>query len=64
MSEKTGVSIDEMLKEVRREIEMRQRVYPRWVEKGIMKPSEAIERQRVMQSVLEELEKRKQPNLI
>lgn len=59
-----NVSIDEMIKEARREVKMRHSVYPRWIDKGHITPKAANEQIRRMTAILEFLEKSKQPTLI
>lgn len=52
-SHEPPVTKAERIKCVEREIKMRERVYPRWVEVKRMKQSEADHELRVMRSVLE-----------
>ena len=54
----TDVTLVEMLAEARRELAMRQRLYPRWVEEGRMKPHQAERQIAVMQAIAEELQER------
>ncbi len=46
------VTIDEQIAEVKREIAMRNKVYPRWIEAGSMKKSKADFQILVMEAVL------------
>lgn len=48
-------SLNVQITEVERELRMRQRVYPGLVARGKMRPSEAAELIRIMESVLESL---------
>ena len=52
----------EMLECVKREINMRKKVYPRWVSAGKMKPETANREIAVMEKVLETLEKQNNDN--
>lgn len=49
------VSLDDMIACVKREIQLRRRVYPRWVQNGNMKQSTADEEIRRMEAVLHRL---------
>ena len=51
------MTMDEQIAAVRREISMRQRVYPRWVEGGRMTQAKADQETRAMQAVLATLER-------
>jgi len=51
-----SVTIEQQLACVRREIAMRERVYPRWVEQGKMKPESAKRELDSMRAVLETLQ--------
>jgi hypothetical protein len=53
------VTLDEEILCVRREIGMRERVYPRWVAAGKMKPYNAEREIAAMKSVLESLHRLK-----
>ena len=53
----TDYPIGQQIREVRREIEMRERVYPNWVRKGTLDQDTARYRVAVMRSVLSTLEK-------
>ncbi len=58
------VTIDEQINEVKREIAMRNKVYPRWIEAGSMKKSKADFQILVMEAVLislQEIAKQKAP---
>lgn len=57
MSEVYNFTTDDMVKELDREVALRQRVYPRWVESGKMKPLEARRRIALLQAVRERLRK-------
>lgn len=52
-----NISIDDMIKCVEREIGMRMRVYPRWVEQHKMSIEKADLEIRTMQAVLDKLKK-------
>lgn len=52
-----NISIDDMIKCVEREIGMRMRVYPRWVEQKKMSIEKADLEIRTMQAVLDKLKK-------
>lgn len=59
-------SIDDMIKCIEREIGMRMRVYPRWVEQKKMTQEKALTEINTMQAILEQLKKDKdneQPRL-
>ena len=59
-------SIDDMIKCIEREIGMRKRVYPRWVEQKKMTQEKALNEINTMQAVIEQLKKDKdneQPRL-
>ena len=59
-------SIDDMIKCIEREIGMRMRVYPRWVEQNKMTQEKALNEINTMQAILEQLKKDKdneQPRL-
>jgi hypothetical protein len=61
-----NISIDDMIKCIEREIGMRMRVYPRWVEQKKMTQEKALNEINTMQAVLEQLKKDKdneQPRL-
>lgn len=49
------ITLDEKIACIRREIGMRQRVYPRWVEIGRLTQDKADDEIAVMQAVLEDL---------
>jgi hypothetical protein len=51
------VSREEMVSEVQREIALRRRVYPRWVDAGKLKLDRAERQIAVLEAVLEELRK-------
>jgi hypothetical protein len=51
MSDLFGVSREEMLAEVEREIALRRRVYPRWVEAGRLKLDRAERQIAVLEAV-------------
>ena len=58
------ITIDEQVAEVKREIAMRQRLYPKWIEAGSMKKSKADFQILVMEAVLislQEIAKQKAP---
>jgi hypothetical protein len=46
------ITIDEQINEVKREIAMRNKVYPKWIEAGSMKKSKADFQVLVMEAVL------------
>lgn len=50
------VTLDEQIAEVRRELELRKRVYPAWVERGKMTQEAADTHMRRMEVALETLE--------
>ena len=52
-------SIDDMIKCIEREIGMRMRVYPRWVEQNKMTQEKALTEINTMQAILEQLKKDK-----
>jgi hypothetical protein len=52
----TKISIDDQIKCVQREIGMRERVYPGWVEKGKMRPEKADYEITAMKAVLGSLQ--------
>lgn len=59
-------SIDDMIKCIEREIGMRMKVYPRWVEQKKMTQEKALTEINTMQAILEQLKKDKdneQPRL-
>lgn len=59
-------SLDDMIKCIEREIGMRMRVYPRWVEQHKMTQEKALTEINKMQAILEQLKKDKdneQPRL-
>lgn len=60
MSEAAPITLDEMIACAEREVRMRKRVYPRWVEHGRMTPQAANRETRTMEAILAELEKLKQ----
>lgn len=51
------ISLDDQIKAVQREIGMRKRVYPRWVENGKMTQITADKEMAAMEAVLETLKK-------
>jgi hypothetical protein len=51
------VSIDDQRAAVKREIAFRERLYPRWIEKGRMTQEKADHELRVMRAVLQTLER-------
>ena len=51
------VSREEMVSEVQREIALRRRVYPRWVDAGKLKLDRAERQIAVLEAVVEELRK-------
>lgn len=53
-------TIDEQIEEVKREIAMRERVYPRWIQDGKMKQAAADRQIAAMKSVLETLQAEKE----
>lgn len=55
----TSVSLDRQIDCVRREIAMRKRAYPRWVEAGRMTQQKADDEIAVMEAVLSTLNERK-----
>ena len=55
----SNITIDDMIKCVEREIGMRMRVYPRWVEQHKMSQEKAVLEISTMQVVLEQLKKDK-----
>lgn len=57
MSETYDVSIDAQVRCVEREIAMRERVYPRWVQSGRMTPNKAREELVTMRAVLGSLQR-------
>lgn len=48
-------SIDEQIRDVEREIKMRERAYPRWVDSGRLKQTDADYRLACMRAVLDTL---------
>jgi hypothetical protein len=48
-------TIDDEIKEIAREIEVRERLYPRWIEQNRISPYAANRRVQVMKSVLQRL---------
>lgn len=59
-----AVTLDEMIEEVKRECEMRRKVFPKWVRDGKKSQREAQAQIRVMDAVLDELMTRKEPKLL
>lgn len=57
-------TLPEMIAEAKREVAMRERVYPRWIDAGKLKPSEAARRISLMKAIADELERRQQPGLL
>lgn len=55
------ITIEDQIVCVRREIGMRKRVYPRWVENGKMKMDQADREIAVMEAVLKTLEYLRKP---
>ena len=55
MSDLLGISLHEMIVCIEREIAMRRRVYPRWVDAGKMKMDRAEREIEVMEAVLARL---------
>lgn len=55
------ITIEDQIACVRREIGMRKRVYPRWVENGKMKINQADREIAVMEAVLKTLEYLRKP---
>lgn len=55
------ITIEDQIACVRREIAMRRRVYPRWVENGKMKQSQSDREIAVMEAVLTTLEYLRKP---
>lgn len=53
----SNITIDDMIKCVEREIGMRMRVYPRWIEQHKMSIEKADLEIRTMQAVLDKLKK-------
>lgn len=51
-----AISRDEIIKELKREISMRHRVYPKWVHSGRMKADDAKWRIERMQAALDHFE--------
>jgi len=51
------ITIDQQIAEVKREIGMRERVYPRFIEQKRITQAQADERITILQSVLETLER-------
>jgi hypothetical protein len=52
------ITLAEMAAEAKRELAMRQRLYPRWVEDGRMKAHQAERQIAVMQAIVAELGER------
>lgn len=50
------ISIDQIIREVRRELNMRKSVYPKWVQAGKLKQIDADHRIAVMQKILDDYE--------
>lgn len=50
------VSIAEQLQCARRELEMRRRIYPSWVQRGKMKQDKADHEMQAMQAIVDSLE--------
>lgn len=53
----TDPTIDQMIACVKREVSMRERVYPRWIEAGRMTPEKADAELNTMRAVLKKLER-------
>jgi hypothetical protein len=52
----SAISLDDQVKEVKREIAMRKRVYPRWVAQGKMDKALADKKLAIMEAALATLE--------
>lgn len=52
----SAISLDDQVKEVKREIAMRKRVYPRWVTQGKMDKALADKKLAIMEAALATLE--------
>lgn len=57
MSDLFPVTLEDMLREVERELVLRQRVYPRWVATGKMKSQQALRQIEVMAALADRLRK-------
>jgi hypothetical protein len=57
VDEGRGMTLEEQIKSVEREITMRERVYPRWVAAGKMKQEKALFEIAAMRAVLETLKR-------
>lgn len=58
------ISLDEQLVELERELEVRERIYPKWVQKGTLKNSTAAYRIAVLKAVIDTLKGKRQPSLL
>lgn len=56
--------ISELIAEAKRELAFRERAYPRWIEKGRVRPSDAARQIALMKAITRELEIRQQPSLL
>lgn len=56
-----GTDRKEQLDELKRELKMREAVYPRWVESGKMKQKDAMHRVNCLRAVIEDFEERHKP---
>jgi hypothetical protein len=52
------ITLTDMVAEAKRELAMRRRVYPRWVEDGRMKPHQAERQIAALAAIVAELEER------
>ena len=55
MSDLFPITLDEMIREVEREIALRRRVYPNWIASGRLKRDKAERQIKVMEAVTAEL---------
>ena len=55
MSQLFSPTLEEQIKEVEREIALRKSVYPRWIEKGKLKPDKAARQIETMEAVARSL---------
>lgn len=63
-SDQSSFTLSEMISEAKREVAVRERVYPKWIERGKLKPSESSRRIALMKAIADELERRQQPGLL
>ena len=54
-----NITIDEQIAEVKRELGLRQKLYPRWIEKRTLKQENADRQMALMQSILDTLKQLK-----